>query len=156
MQLFRHTYLAFFLLVLGTVTSVARAETASDHAASFQAGLLETMKVAESLDVKGRYQKLQPVVEKAFHLQLMAGLSAGQFWQTASDDQRKRLVKAFTRMSIATLATLFDGYSGQTFKVSGERDCPHGVVFVDTLLQRHEDPDDDVKISYGARKVHQE
>ncbi len=155
MRSLRNALFAVFLVVWGGSTGAAHAETASEHVSKFQAGLLETMKVAESLDVKDRYQKLQSIVKSTFHLRLMAGLSAGQHWQTATNDQRARLVEGFTRMSIATLATLFDGYSGEVFNVSGERSGPQGIVFVDTLLTSP-GRDDDVKISYVARKFQSE
>ncbi len=147
----RSAFLAAMLVVWGSVSTSANAESASEHAAQFQAGLLSTMKVAETLDVQARYTKLEPIVINAFHLSLMAGLSAGQHWQTATREQRERLVDGFSRMSIATLATLFDGYSGESFSITGERAGPQGVTFVDTAL-KSPGKDSDVVISYVARK----
>lgn len=143
-------FAAIFVIMGGIATSV-HAESASEHAAQFQAGLLSTMKVAEQLDIAARYKKLEPVIKESFHLSLMAGLSAGQHWQTATNEQRERLVEGFSRMSIATLATLFDGYSGETFSVTGERSGPQGITFVDTTL-KSPSRDSDVVISYVARK----
>lgn len=125
--------------------------SASDHVATFQSGLVSVMKDAKSLGVNGRFDRLEPLVKSTFHLSLMAGLSAGQYWNSATNAQRDRLVAAFTRMSIATLATLFDGYSGEEFVVTGERPGPQDITFVDTVL-KVPNRDSDVSISYVARQ----
>ena len=104
----RGAFLATMLVFLGSIATSAQAETAGDHVTEFQAGLLSTMKVAETIDVQARYTMLEPTIINTFHLSLMAGLSAGQHWQTATENQRERLVDGFSRMSVATLATLFD------------------------------------------------
>jgi len=142
---------AILILLLAMAPICAHAGSATDVVANFQGGLLSVMKEAKSLGVKGRYERLQPVIKETFHLSLMAGLSAGPYWQTATNDQRNRLVKAFTGMSIATLATLFSGYSGEQFNVTGERPGPQGITFVDTAL-KIPGRDSDVQISYVARR----
>ncbi len=81
----------------------------------------------------------------------MAGLSAGQYWNQADSNQQNRLVEAFTKMSTATLATLFSGYSGEQFTIVGERSGPQGITFVDTSL-KVPGRDKNVSISYVARK----
>lgn len=143
---------AFVLsVVLFSASSPAVAETASEHVSRFQSGLIDVMKEAKALGVKGRYDRLRPLVVETFNLPLMAGLAAGPHWKSSSEEQRKRLVEAFSRMSVATLATLFDGYSGESFTVQTERDGPQHVTFVDTVLNvpSRETP---VQISYVARK----
>ncbi len=147
----RGAFLATMLVFLGSIATSAQAESASDHVTEFQAGLLSTMKVAETIDVQARYTMLEPTIINTFHLSLMAGLSAGQHWQTATENQRERLVDGFSRMSVATLATLFDGYSGQSFSVTGERSGPQGITFVDTALKSPGE-DSDIIITYVARQ----
>jgi len=147
----RGAFLATMLVFLGSIATSAQAESASDHVTEFQAGLLSTMKVAETMDVQARYTMLEPTIINTFHLSLMAGLSAGQHWQTATENQRERLVDGFSRMSVATLATLFDGYSGQSFSVTGERSGPQGITFVDTTLKSPGE-DSDIIITYVARQ----
>ncbi|MEX0693161.1 MAG: ABC transporter substrate-binding protein [Rhodospirillales bacterium] len=127
------------------------AESAGDHVAEFQSGLLSVMKEAKALGVKGRFERLQPIIKRSFHLSLIAGLSAGPYWNQASSEQQTRLVSAFTNMSVATLATLFSGYSGEVFIVTGERPGPQGITFVDTSLKAP-DRDKDVQISYVTRQ----
>jgi len=147
----RRFYGAILILALAMAPMCAQAGTASELVANFQGGLLSVMKEAKSLGVKGRYERLKPVIKETFHLSLMAALSAGPHWQKATNDQRNRLVQAFTGMSIATLATLFDGYSGEQFNVVGERPGPQGIIFVDTALTVP-GRDSNVQISYVARR----
>ena len=66
---------------------------------------------------KSRYEKLKPAVEKAFDLQAMTATAVGPSWATASDADKKALVDAFTRMTIANYAKSFDSYSGEKFNV---------------------------------------
>ena len=130
MKSVRRAFLATMLVLFGNIATSAQAESAGNHVAEFQAGLLSTMKVAETIDVQARYTMLEPTIINTFHLSLMAGLSAGQHWQTATKNQRERLVDGFSRMSVATLATLFDGYSGQSFSVTGEVVVPKALLLL--------------------------
>jgi phospholipid transport system substrate-binding protein len=141
------------ILLLAIIISPMQswASSAGDHVAAFQTGLLSVMKDAKTLGVKGRYERLEPLIKQSFHLSLMAGLSAGPYWSKASEDQQQKLVNALTTMSIATLATLFSGYSGEQFVVTGERPGPQGITFVDTSL-KIPGRDKDVLISYVTRK----
>lgn len=142
--------IAMLTIFAVAIPSMSRAETASEHVAAFQASLIGVMKEAKELGVSGRYQRLEPVIKSAFNLPLMAGLAAGPHWQTASADQRQRLVMAFGRMSVATLSTLFSGYSGEVFTVQNERPGPQNIIFVDTKLFVP-GRGSDVEISYVAR-----
>ena len=151
MRCIRNLASAILISIFALYPAVSWAGPASELVQNFQSGLLSVMKDAKKLGVKGRYDRLEPIITNTFHLPLMAGLSAGTHWQTASRDQRNRLVEAFTGMSIATLATLFDGYSGEEFIVQGEREGPQGITFVDTAL-KIPGRDSDVAISYVARK----
>ena len=141
------------ILLLAIIISPMQswADSAGNHVAEFQAGLLSVMKEAKVLGVKGRFERLEPIIKQSFHMSLMAGLSAGPYWSKASDEQQQKLVNAFTTMSIATLATLFSGYSGEQFIVTGERPGPQGITFVNTSL-KVPGRDKDVLISYVTRK----
>lgn len=151
MNLLRQSILTLIFAVLIAVPKLAQADTAQDHVAVFQANLLSVMKNAERLGVQGRFDELEPVVSEAFNLPLMAGLSAGEYWKSSTPDQRKRLVEEFSRSSVATLATLFSSYSGETFTVTGERTGPQNITIVTTVLKSPK-REKDVEISYVARK----
>lgn len=106
----------------------------SDIVVRFQADLLQVMKEAEKLSVRQRFERLAPSVDKSFHIPLMIQIVSGGFWKKATSSERTQLVEAFRRMSIATLATLFDGYSGEVFKLEKEMQGPQKTMLVMTKL----------------------
>ena len=109
------------LILLAAATPAYVQAAAQDPAAAkiegFTETLLESMKAAKSLGVDGRYKKLTPAVQQAFDLAAMTRFAVGTKWTTASPDDQAALVKAFSRMSIATWASEFSGYSGESFKI---------------------------------------
>ncbi|MEQ8195164.1 MAG: ABC transporter substrate-binding protein [Rhodospirillales bacterium] len=117
-------------------TGTARADSPSIVVKQFQENLLAVMKEAKTLDIKQRYRRLEPSVSRAFHLPLMTKIAAGSFWENASQEQKNLLVAAFQRMSVSTLATLFDGYSGEKFKNLGETSGPRHLRLVRTEMTR--------------------
>jgi phospholipid transport system substrate-binding protein len=126
-------------------------EAARAVVAEFQQGLLGVMKEAKALGVAGRAERLSPVVEKAFNLPVMIATVAAPFWRPATPDQREALVSAFRSMSVASAATLFDGYSGESFRTVAHRPGSGGTVLVDTQIVRPgRDP---VTITYVAANV---
>ncbi len=145
-------YLVFFL-VFAALSVPAGAQESSPRAIveKFQNQLLEVMKAAENLGVRGRYQRLEPLIAETYHLPLMIRIATGGYWNTATRGQRSRLVTAFRRMSISTLATLFDGYSGQTFRVVGEKPGPQGTRLVETELANTDKST--IDIAYIAKKT---
>jgi phospholipid transport system substrate-binding protein len=95
---------------------------ASDPAASvinrFDQSLIDTMKAAKSLGPAGRYQRLEPVITQTFDLPQMTRFAVGPVWTTLSPADQQALVRAFTRMTVATYAHNFDGYSGERFTIN--------------------------------------
>lgn len=151
MKMLRRNFLALLTLFTVLTPGLAQAASAEEHVAKFQSDLLAVMKESKTLGVGGRYDRLKPVVSNAFNLPLMAGLSAGEHWKTATPDQRKRLVSSFSRMSVVTLATLFGSYSGEKFDTKGSRSAPQNITIVDTELTSPK-REKGVKISYVTRK----
>ena len=123
--------------------------TSSEVVERFQASLLEVMKEAETLTIQQRYARLRPSVEKSFHLPLMIQIAAASHWKESTTSERRQLVNAFRRMSISTLATLFDGFSGEKFKLIDEKPGPQKTTLVVTKLIK---PDQSsIEISYVTR-----
>lgn len=116
----------------------------------FDTVLLDTMKNATKLGYKGRYDKLSPVIISTFDLPLMARISVGPEWSTLTPDQQSKINEAFKQLSIATFASRFDGYGGESFQITGE--SPAGADdIVDTKMLR---PNDDaVDLNYRLRKT---
>ncbi len=126
------------LLLLAGVLTALPAAAQEDRARAviqrFQENLLAVMKEAKSLGVKGRYERLEPKIEEAFHLALMIRVATGSFWRKADKEQRSRLVAAFKRLSVSTYANRFDGYSGQVFEIVDQRPGPQKTVLVKTTI----------------------
>lgn len=123
------------LICLAVLPGPAMAEPGpSDIVVEFQADLLQVMKEAEKLSVRQRFERLAPSVDKSFHIPLMIQIVSSGFWKKATPSERTQLVGAFRRMSIATLATLFDGYSGEVFKLEKEMPGPQKTMMVMTKL----------------------
>ena len=109
-----------FSLILASAPAAVLAQ-ASDPAATridgFYDVLLDTMKQAKSLGVEGRYRKLEPAVDRTLDIPAMTRFAVGPKWTSLSAAEQAELTKAFRRMSVATYAKNFDGFSGQSFKV---------------------------------------
>ncbi|MBU6299651.1 MAG: ABC transporter substrate-binding protein [Alphaproteobacteria bacterium] len=84
---------------------------------NFYDALLDSMKHAKELGIKGRFEKLKPAVEATFDLADMAHLAVGPSWATMTATDRQALTEAFERMTVANYASNFDGYSGEKFTV---------------------------------------
>lgn len=91
------------------------ADPAVEQVQGFYDALLASMKSGGT--AKSRYDKLKPAVEKAFDLQTMTATAVGPGWDAASDADKKALIDAFTRMTIANYAKNFDTYGGEKFSV---------------------------------------
>ena len=117
-------------------SSLARAAPAPAVAtiSAFYDTLIEVMKQAKTLGFKGRYEKLEPAMRRAYNLPLMTRLSIGPDWQKLSPEQQSALTAAFSDFSISTYASRFNGYSGERFEVNPEPASTAGGVIVSTKL----------------------
>ena len=128
-------FIAFFTFVSG-YSADGRSVGAGpiETVRTFQAALLQIMKEAKNLNIQQRYDFLAPRVKKSFHIPLMVQIASGEYWNQATSSERMDLIIAFRRMSIVTLATLFDGYDGESFKVIDEKQGPQKTTLVGTNL----------------------
>lgn len=108
--------------------------SAADTVTWFHDNLIDVMKQAGRLGAKDRYATLTPTIDHAFHLDLTAKQAAGRRpWNAASVAEREAMQAAFRHWTISTYAQQFDGYSGQSFKTTGEKPGPRdGMVLVET------------------------
>jgi len=118
----RRTLLLSSAALPGVLANPARGQGESpDPAAkrirSFYDALLDVMKQADRLNIEARYQKLAPAIGASFDLAAMTRIAVGPDWSALSPPQQEELVASFTRMTIATYANRFDGYSGERFEV---------------------------------------
>ncbi|MDJ0943924.1 MAG: ABC transporter substrate-binding protein [Kiloniellales bacterium] len=122
------------LFTLGSPAAAGDSTGPSAAVARLNAALLDAMKNAAQLGYTGRYQRLAPVLSETFNFPVMARVSVGRHWSKLSAEQRDRLVDAFSRMSIATFAARFDGYSGEKMEVLGEEEGLRQSVLVRNQL----------------------
>jgi phospholipid transport system substrate-binding protein len=116
----------------------------------FYAQLLDTMKNAKALGVKGRFDKLTPVIANTFDAQSMAKVAAGSAWDTIPPPQQQAVAAAFQRMMTATYANRFDDFGGETFMVLGTADQAPDKVVQTKLVQGNGKP---VTLNYLVRKT---
>ena len=100
----------------------------------FHDALLTVMQKSEGLGYKGRYELLAPHVARAFHLRLMVQVASGRHWRKAKERNKQALVAAFSKVSIGTYATRFNGFSGQSFKTLEVKPATQNTHLVVTRL----------------------
>ena len=113
--------LAAMFLVTALLASAAKAEApdpAVQQVQTFYNVLLDSMKHAKELRMKGRYEKLKPVTEQSFDFPDMVRFVVGSSnWATMPAADQQALLVAFERMTIANYASNFSSYDGEKFVV---------------------------------------
>ena len=113
----------------------ARQATPVETVNRLHAALLGVMREASALGFDGRYNTLAPTVVASFNLPLMAQVTVGRHWRGLNDEQRARLVDAFTRMTLVIYADRFDDYSGERFDFLTEDQTPRSVLVKTQLVK---------------------
>jgi len=111
---------AMFLLTAPFFAPAAKAEApdpAVQQIQTFYNVLLDSMKHAKELGMKGRCDKLKPAIDQTFDLPDMTRLAVGPSWATMPAADQQALLVAFERMTVANYASNFDGYDGEKFVV---------------------------------------
>jgi len=108
---------------------------------AFYDSLLTVMKQAKELGIRGRYEKLAPAIRGTFDLAAMTRIAVGSDWSSIPSEQQTALIDNFARMTIATYAARFDGYSGERFEVEPTTEARNTGRIVHTkLLQANGEP----------------
>jgi phospholipid transport system substrate-binding protein len=141
-----------FALMLSFAAPYAQADNASPREVVevFHGALLDVMKQSKKLGYNGRYQELEPVIAQAFHLPLMARIVAGRHWSEFDPQQQSTLVEAFARMTTATYASRFNGYSGEKFIIGDEVSVQDNSRIVKTRIVKSDG--EPVEINYLVRR----
>ncbi len=130
------TVLAAALAVQTPAAIAAPADPAAARIDSFDQALIETLKQGPALGPKGRYRKLAPVIESTFDMPVMTRFAVGSAWTTLSPADQQALIKAFTRLSVASYAHNFDHFDGERFDI----DPTVQTRGVDKIVQTHLTP----------------
>jgi phospholipid transport system substrate-binding protein len=125
------------LLCAGALPAWAENE-ATDPAATriraFYDALLTVMKQGDKLGIRGRYEKLAPMVRSTFDLPAMTRIAVGPEWNSIDSERQVALIEKFTQMTIATYANRFDAYSGERFEVDAAAEARDSGRIVRTKL----------------------
>jgi len=104
--------LLIFLAIL-PVAAALRAQSAPEATPGALYGtLLTVMKGGPTLGFAGRLKILDPELRRDLNLPLMTRLVVGPPWRSLPQDERRRLVDAFSDYSIAVYASRFKDFSG--------------------------------------------
>ncbi|HEY1459443.1 MAG TPA: ABC transporter substrate-binding protein [Casimicrobiaceae bacterium] len=149
----RQACLGIAVLMAGLALPVRAQNRDTDPATApirtFYDALLAVMKQADSLGVRGRYDKLAPVIRATFDLPAMTRIAIGPDWSAIPSEQQTALVDAFSQMTIATYANRFNGYAGESFEVDPEVQSRNtGRIVRTRLLRTKEEP---VTLNYLMR-----
>ena len=134
--MYRRLFVAMSVALWLMVGSIAQAEekVATAVIESLHVSLLAMMKDADTLGFEGRRKYMEPVVAQSFNMPIIAYLSTKYIWKKFNENQRKQLTNALKRLSVATFAARFKGYSGESFRVLSEEPAAEDSVFVNTEL----------------------
>ena len=114
-------------------------QAASAVVKDFYVHLTDMMKQGGQLGYAGRFKKIDPAVEQAFNLPLMARMSVGPVWANATPAQQGQIVQAFSQFSVANYASRFASYDGEQFTVKGEKAVTGGKIVETTLTPKEGD-----------------
>ena len=124
--------------------------TAQGVVDQFHQSLISVMTRAGELGYDGRFAVLSPEIARAFHIPVMARIVAGSHWKSFTKDQKSALTQAFGRMTAATYANRFNGYSGEQFRILGEEPTRRKSVLVKSEIVKSDG--EAIAINYLMRK----
>jgi phospholipid transport system substrate-binding protein len=126
--------MALLVLTAAAPTSASGPDPAAKVVERLHAELLDVMKQAKALGYEGRYQRLAPVVISSYDLPFISKVVVGRYWSEFSPEQKDQFVNTFTKLSIATYANQFNGYSGEHFKTISAEESTRGRLLIKTVL----------------------
>ena len=90
------------------------------------------------------------MLSESFNFPIMARISVGKYWKSFTKEQKQQLSQAFARLSVATFASRFSGYSGENFRVTGEKSQRKNTVLVKNELVKS--GGDTISLNYLVRE----
>ena len=113
--------------------------------------LLKSMRAGAAESMTERYRNLEPVIERAFALPLVARLSIGPEWARFSPDQQRDLITAFTRFTVANYVHNFHDFDGEKFEIDDNVSSRGAEKIVRTrVIPAHDTP---VTLLYRMHEV---
>lgn len=151
----RRSWFTLWVVALAVVLILPRAQAGAGSEAAaravvehLQTALLEAMRTPAYQE---RYRRLAPVIEQTHDLDLIARAALGRdLWSDLDTRDRDRYLDLFRKMSIATYAREFSGFSGERFEIVSVRPVRRKGVLVRTLL--HKADGGTVELDYHLRE----
>ena len=126
--------LGFALTLITVIASAQGVGSPAARITGLHDALLETMKQGKKLGLKGRYDRLAPILSETYDVPLMARIAVGPSWQSMPSSQQSGVVEAFSQMMVATYASRFDEYSGERFEILQTEEQPPADKIVKTRI----------------------
>ena len=101
------------------VATKSAADPAALTVQDFYDVLFESMRHAGEWKMQGRYDHLYPVMMKLFDVPTMTRVAVGPDFAKLPTDQQDTLRTAFAKLLVATFASTFDDFKGETYAVDG-------------------------------------
>lgn len=132
--------IGLWLLVASMAAPLPAAQAAAPAATveRLHSALLEVMQNADTLGYEGRRERLAPVIRQSFDQAFICEIILGRRWESLSGTQRQRMIDTFTRLTIATYASRFDGFSGESFETVAQEPLKRERMLVRSRLVRPE------------------
>ena len=136
----------------GSSALVSAATAQESPAGDFVRALGDNViQVLKNEPYEGRKKKLHDIFTTAFDVDTMAKFAAGTYWRRADPAQQQEYLKLFGDYVATLYANKFGDYSGQEFKVTGQRASGDNDVAVEsTIVQTSKPP---VKVDFRVRKA---
>jgi phospholipid transport system substrate-binding protein len=144
-QYTRHLFLAV-LFLLYSAYATADETAAIAVVEELHSALIKAMQNADSLGYQGRYDILAPVIQSRFDTPLISKVILSRYWNEMNEEQQQHFIQLFSRLSIATYASRFDDYSGQSFRTTGAEPLKKERLLIRTELINP--GDDNVQMDY--------
>ncbi len=136
-------------LLFGISHVLAADQGAKQVVDKLQSELIAVMKNGKQLGFSGRYSKLFGPISQSHDLSKIARIVVGKEWEKLSEDQQKKLVEVFSRLSVASYAHNFKEFGGESFTIDSEEETARGGVVVYAHLSIPNDKD--VKFEYHLK-----
>lgn len=142
---------AVFAVALIPFSAAAGQDSPEGVIDAYHATLVDVMRRAKALGYQGRYQALEPAVDKAFNLGFIARASLSRaYWKALDKDKRATFVAAYSHLTVATYAARFTGYNGEKFEIVGTRETRRKDSLVRTRIVKSNG--ETVPINYLLRR----
>lgn len=108
--------------------------SAREPVQSLHRALIRAMQHVGEARYKERYRQLNPVVTEAFNFEAVSRIALAQYWRTLPRSQKLAFIETLRDLSVATYASQFDGYAGESFRYEDTRRLGSENAIVTYLL----------------------